>query len=85
MNTDKRNSHRTGFCGRWMLGLLFIVIAFTAFQSGSGAQLIGLPLLILLLCPLMHFFRHRGHARGRRRRENDRDGGSSGFKGRDQQ
>ena len=42
--------------------LLFIIIAGYFLWAEHQAHIMGaLPYLILLLCPLMHFFMHRGH------------------------
>lgn len=51
-----------GHCGKWMIGALLtggaIYFLFPEYQP----QIINaLPFLILLLCPLMHVFMHRGH------------------------
>lgn len=47
----------------WMLGFVFFMaIALFFLWSEHKAHLLGaLPYVLLLLCPLIHLFMHRGH------------------------
>ena len=50
---------------RVVLGV-FLAIVFFFLWTEHRAHLFGaLPYVLLLLCPLMHFFMHRGHHGGR--------------------
>ena len=62
MKQEDKNTHGIGGCWRWLI---------VAFLIGGGVYIAlpemreqvisSLPLLVLLLCPLMHIFMHRGH------------------------
>lgn len=55
----------SGSRGRWVLIGFFAIAAFFVL-TGHKAHVTGaLPYILLLLCPLLHFFHHRGH-RGHR-------------------
>jgi hypothetical protein len=65
---------------RWGLGL-FLAVAFFFLWQEHRAHLLGaLPWLLLLACPAMHFFMHRGHGHHRSHAANDgtRPGGKTG-------
>ncbi|MDP3979240.1 MAG: DUF2933 domain-containing protein [Pseudomonas sp.] len=48
----------------WPALVVFAAIALFLLWEEHQAHLLGaLPYLILLLCPLMHVFMHRGHGR----------------------
>lgn len=48
----------------WPALVVFAAIALFLLWEEHEAHLLGaLPYLILLLCPLMHVFMHRGHGR----------------------
>lgn len=50
----------------WPALVVFAAIALFLLWEEHEAHLLGaLPYLILLLCPLMHVFMHRGHGRGK--------------------
>jgi hypothetical protein len=51
---------------RWWLALAgFLLIAGFFLFTEHRAHLLGaLPYLLLLACPLLHLFMHRGHSRG---------------------
>ncbi|MFH2121625.1 MAG: DUF2933 domain-containing protein [Pseudomonadota bacterium] len=50
------------FNGQRLALVLFIIIGGFFLWTEHQAHVLGaLPYLILLLCPLMHFFMHRGH------------------------
>lgn len=52
------------FTGQRMVLLLLIIIGGFFLWTEHRAHVLGaLPYLILLLCPLMHFFMHRGHGK----------------------
>ena len=61
--TEKDNSgEKSIFTGqRMVLALLVIIGGFFLWTEHRAHVLGALPYLILLLCPLMHFFMHRGH------------------------
>lgn len=61
--TEKDNSgEKSIFTGqRMVLALLVIIGGFFLWTEHQAHVLGALPYLILLLCPLMHFFMHRGH------------------------
>lgn len=62
MNDKKYIQTKSGWRGQHIVFLLFIVIAGFFLWTEHKAHVLGvLPYLILLLCPLMHFFMHRGH------------------------
>ena len=46
---------------KWILMSFIVVAAFFLFTEHQAHILGALPYLILLACPLMHFFMHRGH------------------------
>lgn len=48
---------------RVVLVLLVIIGGFFLWTEHQAHVMGALPYLILLLCPLMHFFMHRGHGR----------------------
>ena len=45
----------------WILIGFIAIAAFFLIAEHTAHVLGALPYLILLLCPLMHFFMHRGH------------------------
>ena len=57
---NKRN--KSPLSGQRIALLLLVIIGGFFLWTEHKAHLMGaLPYLILLLCPLMHFFMHRGH------------------------
>jgi hypothetical protein len=49
-----------GFC-------VFLAIALFFLWEGHSAHILGaLPYVLLLICPLMHYFMHRGHGSDRK-------------------
>lgn len=58
MSTSRRSSVAT-----WAaFGVLVAVVTFLGVRLGHGAHLFGgLPFLLILACPLLHVFMHRGH------------------------
>jgi hypothetical protein len=69
------------FSSRWNVGLVvFLVIAgyflITEHQAHLSGLLAFLPFLLLLACPLMHFFMHGGHG-GHGGHGDDRDASGS--------
>ena len=70
---SSEHQHGAG-CARWSstywLFLAFGVLAVVLLWQEHRAHLLGvIPYLILLACPLMHLFGHRGHRHGRHREE----------------
>ena len=62
----------------WIVLLAFLAIAGFFLLTEHRAHVFGLaPYVLLLACPLLHFFLHRGHGRdahGGRRHENGAGG-----------
>jgi hypothetical protein len=82
MNHDhsQHNAEPTGFWrSRYALGLLVMgAIAAYFLLSEHRAHFFGaLPFLLLLACPLMHVFMHRGHG-GHGGEHGDHGGGKQG-------
>lgn len=63
--------HSPPLAGRAKIAwLVFAAIAAFYLWTEHRAHLLGfLPYLLLLACPLMHLFMHRGHGHGGQRRE----------------
>lgn len=56
------NNGKQFFSSQRIALILFIIIGGFFLWAEHKAHIMGaLPYLILLLCPLMHFFMHRGH------------------------
>ena len=53
----------------WALTLLLAALGIYLFATHAGHVLGALPYLILLMCPLMHFFGHGGHGHGEREQQ----------------
>lgn len=50
--------------GRWIFWI-FVIIAALFLISEHRAHVLGaLPYLVILACPLLHMFMHRGHGHG---------------------
>lgn len=45
----------------WVVTLALAALGVYLFATHTGHVLAGLPYLLLLACPLMHLFMHRGH------------------------
>ena len=66
--------HRTAPIAMWVLG----TIALFYLVSEHQAHVFGaLPFLLILACPLMHLFMHRGHHHGHDQPPRDDDRPSS--------
>ena len=46
---------------RWALGVLLVIAAYFLLTEHRAHVIAALPWLLLLACPLMHLFMHRGH------------------------
>ncbi|MBL1378895.1 DUF2933 domain-containing protein [Zobellella iuensis] len=65
MNKDSNPGPASGPRGFWLILLVFAAVALFFLWQEHRAHLLGaLPYLIILLCPLMHLFMHRGHGGG---------------------
>lgn len=66
MNSQGRSEHAPqARRGKWVL-VGFLLIAAYFLWAEHRAHLMGaLPYLLLLACPLMHFFHHHGHGKHR--------------------
>ena len=53
----------------WALTLALAALGVNLLATHTGHVLSALPYLLLLLCPLMHFFGHGGHNHGGRERD----------------
>lgn len=49
---------------KWVFVAFVAIAAFFLFAEHRAHLLGALPFLLLLACPLMHFFHHRGHGKG---------------------
>lgn len=64
MQTELQSSPRQRpFHIPWMLGFcFFLAVALFFLWEEHKAHILGaVPYVLLLLCPVMHFFMHRGH------------------------
>ena len=63
-HSESHTNERPSSSARWML-ICLLAVAVLLLALEHRAHLLGiLPFLILLACPLMHFFMHRGHGGG---------------------
>ena len=79
MDQSAPHDQRSGFFfSRWNIGLVvFLAIGAFYLITEHTAHLFGvLPFLLLLACPLMHFFMHGGHG-GHGGHGDDRDASQS--------
>ncbi|ANY83953.1 hypothetical protein BB934_37395 (plasmid) [Microvirga ossetica] len=53
----------------WAVTLALAALGVYLFAAHTGHTLSALPYLLLLVCPLMHLFMHRGHGHHHERRE----------------
>ena len=51
----------------WVLALALAALGVYLFVNHSGHLLSALPYVLLMACPLMHLFMHRGHSHGHHR------------------
>ncbi|WP_081648108.1 DUF2933 domain-containing protein [Pseudomonas sp. G5(2012)] len=63
MNQHNLSQHRARGTHWYFLGFLAIA-GYFLFTEHRAHVLPYLPFLLLLACPLMHFFMHRGHGHG---------------------
>ena len=63
MNQHNLPQHRARGTNWYFLGFLAIV-GYFLFTEHRAHVIPYLPFLLLLACPLMHFFMHRGHGHG---------------------
>lgn len=64
MDEKKLIGRTSGWNGQLIALVLLIVVGGFFLWTEHKAHIMGaLPYLILLLCPLMHVFMHRGHGR----------------------
>ena len=62
--TSSHNHHAPGRFGFWIALCGFLAIAAFFLWTEHRAHVLGvLPYLIVLACPLIHLFMHRGHGR----------------------
>ena len=72
MNHDEHTGHGTdGIPHRfnWVFIVFLAIAAFFLFSEHRAHLLGALPFLLLLACPLMHLFMHRGHGANTERNE----------------
>jgi hypothetical protein len=73
MKNIQKHYSRLGHCGQWMIGVLLTGGAVYLLLPEFRPQILtALPWLIILLCPFMHIFMHRGHGK---RQHGDHDNG----------
>jgi len=73
MADRQENDKRGPWNVQWIAFLCLVIIGGFFLWSEHRAHVMGaLPYLILLLCPLMHFFMHRGHG-GHNGKKDDHD------------
>ena len=63
MNQHNLPQHRARGTHWYFLGFL-VIAGYFLFTEHRAHVLPYLPFLLLLACPLMHFFMHRGHGNG---------------------
>jgi hypothetical protein len=62
MNEQPAASSSGRLSGWWLLGAVAAaLLAYLLWMEHRSHLLSALPFLILLLCPLLHVFMHRGH------------------------
>ncbi|SDY41024.1 DUF2933 domain-containing protein [Pseudomonas sp. NFIX28] len=77
MNQSDLHRHRTGGAYAYFLGFLAIG-GYFLFTEHRAHVVPYLPYLLLLACPLMHFFMHRGHGHARQADEQSAEHDGSG-------
>ena len=73
MNQHNLPQHRARGTNWYFLGFLAIV-GYFLFTEHRAHVIPYLPFLLLLACPLMHFFMHRGHGHGHGGHEHNKSG-----------
>ena len=63
-HSEIQKSEHSSRGNRIALALFVIVVGFFLWTEHQAHLLGALPYLILLLCPLAHFFMHKGHGKG---------------------
>lgn len=77
MNTNAHQHAQRRSRSKWVF-ILFALIALFFLVSEHRAHLFGaLPFLLLLACPLLHFFHGHGHHHGDDHRPADEQGGNA--------
>jgi Protein of unknown function (DUF2933) len=72
LSSTSSKSWRTVLVGTpfgWVVTLALAALGVYLFATHTGHILAALPYLLLLACPLMHLFMHRGHGHHHGRRE----------------
>jgi hypothetical protein len=64
ISNSERDSERYRRRLRWGIGVFLAIAVFFLWQEHRAHLLGALPWLLLLACPAMHFFMHRGHGKG---------------------
>ena len=76
-NSTNNQEHKQSFMSRhWVTMIVLSVVAFYLITEHQAHLFGALPWLILLACPFIHIFMHRGHG-GHARKHNhigDKDG-----------
>ncbi len=52
---------QAGLPSRWIIGVAVAVLSFYLWSEHRAHLLGALPWLLILSCPLLHMFMHRGH------------------------
>ena len=61
---ESRKSKQPSLVNRIALALFIVVLGFFLWTEHQAHLFGALPYLILLLCPLIHIFMHKGHGKG---------------------
>ena len=65
-------NNKSTFNGQRIAFLLLIVVGGFFLWTEHSAHILGaLPFLVLLLCPILHIFMHKGHGAPHNRRHDD--------------
>jgi hypothetical protein len=63
-HSEPRKSEQSSLVNKVALTLFIVVLGFFLWTEHQAHLFGALPYLILLLCPLIHIFMHKGHGKG---------------------
>jgi hypothetical protein len=61
---ESGKSEQTSLANKLALALFVVVLGFFLWTEHRAHLFGALPYLILLMCPLIHIFMHKGHGKG---------------------